>query len=91
MANVYTSALEVPSDDFLELLVDRFDIPMKGDVLIEHYTAANALVGVIVPPEVLVENGGFAEEGTKTRIRVYLAADQVPVGEKIKISIDSDE
>ena len=91
MANLYTSGLEAPSNNLVELLIDQIDMSSAQVTLsVEKYSAAQELIGVITPPTSYVENGGFPEEGTKTRIRVYLADGQVTGSETVKIKIDSE-
>ena len=91
MANLYTSGLETPVDNLVELLIDQIDMSSAQISLsVDKYSAAEELIGAIVPPTSYVENGGFPEEGTKTRIRVYLSDGQVAAGEKVKIKVDSE-
>lgn len=84
MANLYTSALLVyAGGDPIE------DSPLEfahdgPKVTVEHYTALDVLIGEITPDQLLIEN----YNGINTRLRVYPAAGQVAVGEKIKIIVD---
>jgi len=83
MANLYTSDLEVPVDNLVDLEISQVDLTsVRTEVT--HYTSGDSLIGVIVPPTVYVENN----IQDITHIRVYLAEGQVAAGEKIKIKLD---
>ena len=88
MANIYTSGFETPVDGLVEILIDQISMSNTLTLSVDKYSAAEALIGPIVPRTRYLENGGFPQEGTKTRIRVYLADGQVSGGEKIKVKID---
>jgi len=89
MINLYTSDLETPVDNLVELLIDQIDMSsVQVSMSVEKYSAAEELIGAIVPPTSYVENGGFAQSDTKTRIRVFLADGQVSGNETVKIKID---
>lgn len=92
MTNLYTSNLEIPVDNLVELLINQIDMSIvQINLSVDKYSEAEELIGTITPPTSYVENGGFPESDTKTRVRVYLSDGQVSGGEKIKIKIDSVE
>lgn len=92
MANLHTSSLETPVDNLVELLIDTIDMSnLDIEVLVDKYSAGDALIGAITPSVSYIENGGFPEEGSKTRVRVYFEEGQVTAGEKVEIKINSEE
>lgn len=88
MANLYTSSLiSYAGSDPVEVEFAEVDIFTNGcNLVVEHYTAGDALIGVIVPDRSLIEN----YNGSNTRIRVYPAAGQVANGEKLKLILDEE-
>lgn len=87
MANLYTSALLEVSANPVEILINRVALDSQIKLEVSKFSAADELIGVIIPPTTYVENGGCAED--KTRIRVFLDEGQVAAGEKIQVKLDN--
>jgi hypothetical protein len=87
MANLYTSALLQPSENLVEILIDRITMDAQIKLEVSKFSAQDELIEVIIPPTTYVENGGCPED--KTRVRVYLNEGQVAAGEKLQIKLDN--
>jgi hypothetical protein len=88
VTDIYLSSLldvTDPNDTYLELLVDQLAI-LEGPLLqveVNHFTAENELIAVILPDSSLLENN---IEG-KTKISVFLPEGRVSVGDKLQVAV----
>lgn len=87
MSNLYISSLIQPTENSVDIEINRISLSERLLLTVEKYSTQGELIGTIIPPTTYVENGGCPED--KTRIRVFLNDGQVGVGEKIKIKLDN--
>jgi|WetSurMetagenome_2_1015567.scaffolds.fasta_scaffold1189843_2 hypothetical protein len=87
MANLFTSELIQPTENPVEILINRVSLDAQVKLEVSKFSALDELVEVIIPPTTYVENGGCPED--KTRIRVFLTEGQVAAGEKIQVKLDN--
>lgn len=85
MANLYTSNLEIPVDNFVTLEIDEIDI---GDMIflkVLKYSSEDILQGEIVAKEIKLNN----ETELKTNISIELFAGSLQAGEKIQLEVNN--
>ena len=85
MAILYTSGLEIPSNNLVDLEIARIELGPVIRTVVSKYSAIDAFIEDITPVTVYVENS----IENKTHIRVYLSEGQLVSGEKLKIEINN--
>jgi len=83
MTILYTSELEIPSDNLVSLIINQITLDPNIKVEVNKWSSSDEYIEDIIPRMSYIENN----IENKTHIRVYLSEGQVLSGEKIKINL----